>query len=563
MKVCLMTFNAKYIHKALALRWLYVARDPEHDVEIVEYTIRDSLPRCLADMVARKPDVVACSTYIWNVEIMKEWIVMLKEALPEVRIILGGPEVSFEAKSWLQYPIECVLRGEGEITLWQAINREKNIDGYLSLEYTSSIAYAKVPLDYLESLESPYFLEQDLNEMAYRYFYFETSRGCPYRCAYCLSSIDNQVRFFSQQYLFNQLKQLQKYPVKQVKLLDRTFNANNQFSYQFVQFIEQLNLSTSFQFEVVADTLSDRMLQFLMEEATVWKYRFEIGIQSFHQPTLKAVNRTQNLQRCKEVIQQLTQKGYSLHVDLIGGLPYEDIQQFECSYNELFSIKAKEIQVGLLKLLKGTALKAQAEQFQIRYDEQAPYTVKQTQWLSSEDIETIENVYHATEKLYNSGRCFYALHALNQELNKFSPFSVLARCGALMKMKKQIQVDDYFLILYQAIHPEQKDQKKVKAILLNDYCRLFKQRTKKLFDWPIEKTLKDKIYQNCIEMGLLHEQEVYNYTDLSWGWFNHQCIVQMLVYNSKQTLPQRILFDDKEGKVILDERNLDRNHKCS
>ncbi len=562
MKVCLMTFNAKYIHKALALRWLYVARDPAYETEIVEYTLRDDLEECLIDLLQRNPDVVGCSVYIWNAEIMKRWIPMLHQARPDLRIILGGPEVTYQAEEWLQLPIECILRGEGEKTFWQAVRNEEKIDGYLSREKRSAVQTAKTDLRWLEQLESPYFLDFDIPSMAHRYFYFETSRGCPYHCSYCLSSLENQVRFFSEEYLMKQLEQLEHWKVKQVKLLDRTFNASDDFSYRFVQKIEAMKMETSFQFEIVADTLSERMLNFLMSEATVKRYRFEIGIQSFHLPTLEAVHRKQDLDRCRNVIQLLTQRGFALHVDLIGGLPWEDLTTFERSFNTLFQTGVREIQVGLLKMLKGTQLRQQAEEYGMIYQKTAPYTILSTFWLSEKEIKQIEAAYHATEKLYNSGRCFRSLHRLTQLGLIQSPFKILIGCGMEIEKIQNIQVRDYFLILYheivQAASFTDEQIEWVKAVLADDYSRQFKQRTKKLFDWNLKKELCDKIRITCLEKGWLSEQTVYNYTEFALGWCLGKPAIQLLVYSRCQALPKRIYFD-KEGRILKDERNLDCN----
>lgn len=561
MKVCLMTFNAKYIHKALSLRWLYVARDENIDTEIVEYTLKDDISMCVNDMIQRNPDVIGCSIYIWNAEMMREWIVLMKKALPQVRIIIGGPEVSYEPWLWTELPIECVLRGEGERTFWQAVRKEENIDGYYSKDKISKVAYARSDIAWLETLESPYFLPFDEKDMQHRYFYFETSRGCPYQCSYCLSSLDQKVRFFSSEYIFKQLERLETVKVKQVKLLDRTFNASDKISLTFLRKLEQMKIDASFQFEVVADKLSDAMLDFLMNEATVSKYRFEIGIQSFHQPTLEAVGRRQDLKKCKEVITLLTNKGYILHTDLIGGLPYEDLATFEKSYNELFSTGAKEIQVGLLKLLKGTRLKKEAEEYQIVYAKQAPYTVIKTKWLSEEDVEKIEWVYHATEKLYNSQRCIQAILKLYQLKIIESPFQVFLEAGKSIQTYKNIQVKDYFLILYEAILKtnSQADEKVVQALLQNDYVLQFKQRSKKLFDWRVAEELQKEIREKCVRSQLIDEQQVYNYTDFYWGYYEEKIALMMVLYSKKQEIPKRIYFDEKG--VLKDERNLDSNNK--
>lgn len=563
MKVILMTFNAKFIHKALSLRWLYVARDKSYDTEIVEYTIRDNLNHCVQDMISRKPDVIGCSVYIWNAEIMKEFITEIKKALPEVRIILGGPEVTYESEEWLDYDIECILRGEGERTFWQAVNREERIDGYFSKSYISDVGYARSDLNWLETLESPYFLDFDLKDSAHRYFYFETSRGCPFQCSYCLSSLDNKVRFFSFEYVKKQLLQLKKVPVKQIKLLDRTFNASEKMCLDFLMFLEEQQIPGCFQFEVVADRLSDRVLDFLLHEATVSKYRFEIGIQSFNLKTLKSVGRIQDLSRCKEVIRVLTERGYQLHVDLIGGLPYEDLESFKCSFNELFSSGAKEIQVGILKLLKGTRIKNESKNYGIVAEKEAPYTTISTSWLNEDELKVIEDVYHATEKFYNHGRIYKTMQILYAQKLLESPFDVLSECGKRMNSIKNIQVRDFYLIAYEVLLQKSKaDLVMLQGLLQNEYVMQFKVRTKKLFENVPAVELRSAIIQYCIEYGLLDENTVYNYTDFVYGWINGGSAVQLLIYNAVPKMPDRIWFD-LNGRMIKDERNLDCNIECA
>lgn len=558
-----MTFNAKYIHKALSLRWLYVARDKAIDTEIIEYTIRDHLEYCVQDMISRKPDVIGCSVYIWNAEIMKQFILQIKKALPHVRIILGGPEVTYEPEEWLDYDVECILRGEGERTFWQAVNKESNIDGYFSKNFVSKVEYARSDLSWLETLESPYFLDFDLKDSAHRYFYFETSRGCPFQCSYCLSSLDNKVRFFSFEYIKKQLLRLKEVPVKQIKLLDRTFNASDKMCLDFLTFLEVEQIPGCFQFEVVADRLSERVLNFLLHEATVSKYRFEIGIQSFNLKTLESVGRVQNLSRCKEVIRLLTERGYQLHVDLIGGLPYEDLFSFKNSFNELFSSGAKEIQVGILKLLKGTRIKKESKKYGIVSTKEAPYTTISTSWLKEDELQVIEDVYHATEKFYNHGRIYETMHKLYSLKLLNNPFDFLSQCGQRMKQIQNIQVRDYYLIAYDVLLKESKaDSFMVQSLLQNEYVLQFKVRTKKLFDLTPSIELKDKIKETCLNHGWLDEYTIFNYTDFVYGWFNEQSAVQLLIYTNVPKIPERIWFD-LNGRMIKDERNMDSNIKCA
>ena len=563
MKVCLMTMNAQYIHKAMSLRWLYVAKDPQFETEIVEYTIRDDLNGCVQDMISRKPDIVGCSVYIWNAELMKAWILLLKEAMPAVRIIIGGPEVSFEPEEWLEYPVECVLRGEGEHTFWQAVRKEEKIDGYFSQEWKSDCAYAKTDIAYLETLESPYFLKQDLDSMANRYFYFETSRGCPYRCSYCLSSLDNHLRFFSLPYIKKQLLQLKKIGVKQVKMLDRTFNAHRQASFELLRWIEAEDIQACFQFEIVADTLSEEMLNFLLYEAKVERYRFEIGVQSFHLKTLQAVDRVQDNDRCKMVIQLLTKRGYTLHVDLIGGLPYEDLTQFAQSFNVLFLTGAREIQVGILKLLKGTKLRQEATKYDIHYESVAPYTVQSTAWLDNLAIEQIYLVYQAAEKMINSGRLYHTFHTLVQLGIITDVFALLQRCGQRLKAVKQIQIADYFLVLQDELEFLCSDRELIQAILLTDYMMLFNQKPKRIFEDQVSSMLHKLIFEECINTLQIPEKLLYNYSKLQHGFFENKICVQLLIYSNCHKKVQRIWFERDTGKVIEDERNLDCNNKSA
>ena len=208
--------------------------------------------------------------------------------------------------------------------------------------------------------------------------YFETSRGCPYRCSYCLSSLDDEVRFFSREYIEKQLTRLKEVPVKQVKFLDRTFNANPKFSLWIARLIEDLNLDTSFQFEIVADRLNEEMMNFLVHEAKISRYRFEAGVQSFNEKTLKAVGRIQNNPKMKEVLRSLSDLGYIIHADLIAGLPYEGYDSFKDSYNQLFDTQVDEIQLGILKLLKGTKIKEESMGEGFCSDERPPYDIKAT-----------------------------------------------------------------------------------------------------------------------------------------------------------------------------------------
>ncbi len=545
MKVLLCAFNAKYIHKALSLRWLYVARDLSMDTEIMEFTIKDDLNHCAKKALDRHPDVIAISTYIWSSETVRKWIVLLKEMKPELRIFVGGPEVSYEFEDWLDLPIEAVLRGEGEKTLWQAIRKESQIDGYASKEMVSDVSYAKADLSWLETLESPYFLDCDLKDSAHRYFYFETSRGCPYRCSYCLSSLDDEVRFFSKKYIKAQLSRLQSIPVKQVKFLDRTFNANPSFSLWIARLIESLNLKTSFQFEIVADRLSDEMMDFLIHEADKSHYRFEAGVQSFNSTTLKAVGRTQNNEKLKQVLAYLSKEGFILHADLIAGLPFEDFNSLKNSYDQLFETGVDEIQLGILKLLKGTSIRTEAQNTGLVSEVQPPYDVISTPWLSETEMKLVHGAYHATEKLYNSGR-------FKNSIGEFvslgwieSPFEFMVECGKkLHQLKAPYQLTDLFLLVKEVMN--RFDSELVECILLNDYMMQFKQRPPKIFLLQNLAERKEWIHWLSETKGF-DEDWLSHYTSCCAGYYQGKRAVQMVIYNAEHKYPKRIwITSDKE-----------------
>lgn len=541
MKVLLTTLNAKYIHKNLALRWLYVSRPKGMEVIVKEFVIRDDLAKITAQIQQEKPDVIGISVYIWNAQPCQQWIQMLHQALPDTRIIIGGPEVTYEYEPWLDLPIQAVLRGEGEKTFWQAVAKEEGIDGYASKEYISPVAYAKVSIAWLETLESPYYLEMDQQQMTTRYLYLETSRGCPYQCSYCLSSLDRQVRMFSLPYVLNQLEKLKTIEVKQVKFLDRTYNVDPHRALEIARYIETLPLGLSFQFEIVADTLSEELLQFFETEANPKRYRFEIGVQSLNEKTLKAVSRHQDNEKLKEVVQRLLSHGYIAHLDLIAGLPYEAMDSFEQSFLGLFELHPSEIQVGILKLLKGTSLKSQVDQWGIQYSQASPYTVVSTNWMKQEELESIEDVYHATEKYYNSGRLRNAIDLLIEQNPQLSPFQFLMDLGKRMQhLANPYQLADLYSLCFLEM-AEVVSELEASARVNTDYYMNCHKRPKRFHPYQPSVALKKELRKRLVGMDF-DEGLIYNYTNVEYGWHNQQVELQVLIYHDEQSKPERHWF---------------------
>ncbi len=545
MKVVLTTLNAKFIHTNLALRWLYVARPKGMDVVINEFTIRDNLDHCTEKLCQENPDILGISVYIWNSNETKKWIKKIKEKLPHTRIILGGPEVSFDADDWLNYPIECILRGEGEEVFWRVCLGDTEVDGYLSKKKQSKIAFAEVDLSWLETLESPYFLEMDQETKKNRYQYLETSRGCPYQCSYCLSS-NSKVRLFSMNYIYEMLDKMEKVSCKQVKFLDRTFNVHPKRALDIAMKIQSMDVNYSFQVEVVADTLSEELLNFFKSHPE--KFRFEIGVQSFNPKTLQTVSRFQNMEKLTRVIKEMNQAKNHLHVDLIAGLPYEGRESFKNSFHQLFQCFSDEIQVGLLKLLPGTTLRKQAKELKMIYEKDAPYTIISTPWMSKEEIHEIIALYHATEKLYNSSRLRCTFNYLFQ--NGIDLFELLVACGKeIEQFAGQIQVYDMFQIVKKQLLLQtcRWSEDEIDALLSTDYYRLFKQTPKRLFNNFIHQKKKKEVFASLVQQGFFSEQRLHRYGKLEWGYKNNKKCMQLILYDALQNVPKVYWIEEKGG----------------
>ena len=536
MKVLLMTFNSSYIHPNLALRWLYVARDKQHETLIREYTLKDNLERVKKEIIEINPDVIGLSIYIWNTEISKELIHRLEASGHHYRYIVGGPEVSYEYEDWLEEPIQCVLRGEGEVTFWQAVNEEKNIDGYASKDYLSPVAYSRVDIEWLETLESPYFLAMDDAERKNRYLYLETSRGCPYRCAYCLSSLDNKVRNFSLDYVFKQLSMLPTHPVKQVKFLDRTFNSHPKRALEIAKYINDLDVDCSFQFEVALEFFSEDLLSFF-ETAKKDRFRFEVGVQTFNIDTLKAIDRNQNEERLARNIRRFAKNDIVMHTDLIAGLPYEDYNSFKQSFYKLFALNTSEIQMGILKLLKGTKMKDEAEDYGIIYSEVPPYEVLETKWVTRPEMDRIKAVAKMIDKTYNNDRLketFNTLYLLGYDI-----FEIMGTAKMNIDQLPQIQLFDYFNEVAKVL--DDYEVPNGHALLLNDYYKLFNERPKPLFDRP-EEDIRKQLFKKLISEGY-DEHELNQYSILDYAYRNGQLIYQLVVYSKNHHLDRIEHFD--------------------
>lgn len=551
MKVLLTTLNAKYIHKNLALRWIYQACPKKEDVSIHEFTIKDEQDRIIEAILKEPYDVICFSVYIWNIEPIQEIIKAIKAKRPEVYILVGGPEVSYESSYLLDEGVDAISVGEGEESVWEYIemlNQRKSYEiiGIQTKDFPNT-TYRKVSLDFLETLEDPYFMELDAHDMDRRYLYFETSRGCPYGCEYCLSSCDRQVRMFSQEYVLKLLEKISKSNIRQVKLLDRTFNADPKRALNIARYMNEHCPNQIFQFEIVAETLSEELLTFFEHEADKQRFRFEIGVQSFNSQTLQAVGRLQNNERLCEVIQRLRDINVTMHVDLIAGLPYEDVLSFQASFDALFALGAKEVQLGILKLLKGTKLKAKQAQYDFIHDAHAPYAVQSTKWLSEVELARISKGAEAVEKFWNSGKCRFTILQILAKGWYTSAFALFMELGDALQQLPRPYAPQHLFECFFSVLPK-VDPILLCGILNMDYYGLFKQRPSHIQKRNLEATIKDQIRAFAIEHGV-QKDAIYRYATIDYACFDGEIAYQIVLYNAAQSLPKRWIVNAALTKI--------------
>jgi radical SAM superfamily enzyme YgiQ (UPF0313 family) len=445
MNITLVAIDAKYIHTNNAVRLLEV--NSSFEMNILEYTIKDPVEKIVKGIVDTNPYVIGFSVYIWNVEMVKQVLPLLEQN--RYKIVLGGPEVSYDPKYFLNIPnVNFIVRGEGEVVFDQFLTRIQN---NASLDDLHNIAYYKknqliikpiVEIAHLESLKSPHFRMEDIPHIPNRISYVEASRGCPYKCSYCLSSLEKKVRFFPLDQVLNTLTYLVKNKAKTIKFLDRTFNANKK-TMEILHHIITIDRGyTVFQFEITGDILQDEVIDFIHTQARPGLFRFEIGIQSTNDYTNMLVDRKQDTKKLFEHVLKIQKENIiDLHLDLIAGLPKEDKASFIKTFNDAYKLGAKELQLGFLKMLRGTKLRKQAALYDYIFDEYAPYEMIKNDCLSEEDVAEIKLVEHMLELYHNKG--YFKENLKNIIINKPSPYHFFLEIG------KHYQNNNYRMISYQ------------------------------------------------------------------------------------------------------------------
>lgn len=408
MKTVIAALNARFFHSSLAIRYLqkYCCA---FQVEIAEYTINDNIYSIYSDLVKKDADVYGFSCYIWNIRETKQVAQMVKAALPECKIIFGGPESQdFEF-------VDHFIVGEGEqafLDTLTALSKESPLPKKIA---------ASTLLD-LSDIPLPYSRE-DLQLLKDKLVYFETSRGCPFSCSYCLSSVAKGVRYFPMDYVKKGFQLFFDMEVPLVKLVDRTFNCEPKRAAQIMRFVADNSKRTTVHLEMAPHLITDEMLCILAEKPHL--FQLEMGIQSTNPKTLKAVNRLFDLEKTAERIKAASKTGVHIHLDLIAGLPYEDIESFEKSFEYVYSLRPRMLQLGFLKVLPHTQI---SRTDGILHMSHAPYEVIKTPWLSPHDLFLLKDIENAVDRFYNSG----AFKRSIEHLTAGSPFKAFEKLGKIL-----------------------------------------------------------------------------------------------------------------------------------
>lgn len=442
MKILLAACNAKYIHSNLAVYDLQAyASDYADHIVLKEYTINQQKDDIMRDIYLEHPDVVCVSCYIWNLSFVKELMADLIKILPGADFWAGGPEVSYDAEKFLTENSEFkgVMVGEGEETFKELAGYyvEKNpqdLKNMTGICYRDGDQIIHNGWRQIMDLSSIPFIYKDLSEFKNRIIYYESSRGCPFSCSYCLSSIDKKLRFRDTETVKKELQFFIDNKVPQVKFVDRTFNCKHDHAMAIWKYInEHDNGVTNFHFEISADLLREEELQ-EMSTMRPGLIQLEIGVQSTNPDTIKAIHRTMDFEKLKGIVDRIHSFGnIHQHLDLIAGLPYEDYDSFRHSFNDVYALKPQQLQLGFLKVLKGSHMMEMCREYGIVYKTQEPYEVLSTKWLDYDHVLKLKTVENMVEVYYNSGQFQNTLEYLENFFQ--DAFSIYERLGSFYMEK--------------------------------------------------------------------------------------------------------------------------------
>lgn len=576
--ILLVGINAKFIHTNLAIRTLKAnAGEYASRVEVAEYTINHRQEEIFQRIYEKKPKVIGFSCYLWNIEYVMSLACDLKKILPEVTIITGGPEVAYCPEEVLEkHPyIDMVMVGEGERTFYEYVKcvmqeehiKETSLAGIAGLVYREAQGYHFTgPREAMkmDDLVFPY-QDEDMEELKHRILYYESIRGCPFACSYCLSSIERTVRMKSPEKTEKELDFFLHHKVPQVKFVDRTFNCNHEYAYRIWKYIgEQDNGVTNFHFEIAGDLLREEDF-LLFQSFRPGLVQFEIGVQSTNPDTLLAIRRTMDLERLRENVGKIHEMGnIHQHLDLIAGLPMEGYESFRTSFHDVYIMKPDQFQLGFLKVLEGSYMNEVKKEYELAYSSRPPYEVFSTKWLSYEEVLKLKQVEEMVEVYYNSFQFSASMAYLEQFFS--SPFDMYEKIGEYYKKnqlydRKHSRVQRYEILwsfVEQELCPDGEKQELFREVLTYDLYQRDYIKNPPLFvkqrDEKCKKQIRSFFDHECREPNVLKgyhgfvTKQLYHMLYMDLFTIDYELLIRQGVVRIVE--PRYVLFDYKKRNPL-------------